>query len=264
MQFNNLKTRIKIVLVSCCICLYTGMESQLSAQKLPAENKWNFLTEIYVLFPNMNGETGIGDLITVPIDANPGDIFKKLEIGGMLYLEAHNNKWAFTSDLVFMNLEDEVTPGTIINSGTVTAKQGIWEAAGLYRISSYLEVGIGGRLNRLETGMNVLRNVIPSGTEPVTGSQTATWYDPIIIARFSGDFNDKWIYQLRGDIGGFGIGSDFTWQMQVFGGYRFSKLFQLTAGYRLLSTNYDKGTGSQQFIFNIDEFGPVLSFGFNF
>jgi hypothetical protein len=236
----------------------------ISAQSTAPEKKWNFLTDIYLLFPNMNGETGIGDLITVPIDANPGDIFKKLEIGGMLYLEAHNNKWAITSDLVFMNLEDEVTPGTLINSGTVTAKQGIWEAAGLYRISPYLEVGIGGRLNRLETGMDVLRNVIPEGTEQVTGSHTATWYDPIIIARFSGDIIDKWIYELRGDLGGFGIGSDFTWQIQVFGGYRFSKLFQLTAGYRLLSTNYDKGTGSQQFIFNIDEFGPVISLGFNF
>jgi hypothetical protein len=259
-----LKIPSKVIILICCTLLFFSVPDTISAQTGANDNKWNFLTEIYILFPNMNGETGIGDLITVPIDANPGDIFKKLEIGGMLYLEAHNNKWAITSDLVFMNLEDEVTPGKVINSGTVTAKQGIWEAAGLYRITPFLEVGIGGRLNRLETGMDVLRNVIPSGTEQVTGGHTATWYDPVIIARFSGDFNDKWIYQLRGDIGGFGIGSDFTWQMQVYAGYKFSRLFQLTAGYRLLSTNYDKGSGSEQFIFDIDEFGPVIRFGFNF
>lgn len=264
LEMEILKDRFLVTPILCCILLFFSMFNPVSAQTAAPGKKWNFLTEIYILFPNMSGETGIGDLITVPVDANPGDVFSKLELAGMLYLEVHNDKWAITSDLVFMNLEDEVTPGTLINSGAITAKQGIWEAAGLYRIFSFLEVGIGGRLNHLQTGIDVLKNVFPGSTEPVTGSHSATWFDPLIIARFSGDINDKWIYQLRGDLGGFGIGSDFTWQMQVYAGYRFSKLFQLTAGYRLLSANYDKGTGSEQFIFNIDEFGPVIRFGFNF
>jgi hypothetical protein len=66
-----------------------------------------------MLFPNMNGETGVGNTLTVPVDANTGDIFSTLKLGGMLYLEAHTNKWAITSDFVFMNLEKEVTPTTL-------------------------------------------------------------------------------------------------------------------------------------------------------
>jgi hypothetical protein len=41
-------------------------------------------------------------------------------------------------------------------------------------------------------------------------------------------------------------------------------VFQLTDGYRVLSTDYDKGEGNERFIFNIKEFGPVIRFGFNF
>ena len=234
------------------------------AQEATQEKNWNFLTEIYLLFPNMNGETGIGDIVSVPIDADPGDVFSNLRFGGMLYFEAQTNKWALTSDLVFINLQNEITETTLLHSGTVKANQGVWENAGLYRVLPFLEVGIGGRLNHLKTSMEVNRNVFPTGTEEVLRESTATWLDPVLIARLSADIKDKWLFQLRGDLGGFGIGSDFTWQAQAYAGYRFSKLFQLTAGYRILSIDYEKSTGSEPFVFDIDEFGPVIRFGFNF
>ena len=234
-----------------------------SAQETPREKNWNFLTNLYLLFPNMNGETGIGD-ITAPIDANTGDVFSKLKFGGMLYFEAQTKKWAITSDLVFMNLENELTPTTLVNEGFANANQGIWENAGLYRILPFLEIGAGGRLNHLYTFIYARRNVFPAGTEEVSREASATWFDPIIIARLSADIKDKWLFQARGDIGGFGVGSKLTWQLQGYAGYRFSKVFQLTAGYRIISIDYEKSTDSQPFIFNIDEFGPVIRFGFNF
>ena len=46
--------------------------------------------------------------------------------------------------------------------------------------------------------------------------------------------------------------------------YRFSKLFQLTDGYRVLSVAYNKGTGDDRFLYDIDTFGPVIRFGFIF
>ena len=48
----------------------------------------------------------------------------------MLYLEAQTGKWAIASDLVYMKLAQEVTPGTLIQSGEVSAQQLIWEMAG--------------------------------------------------------------------------------------------------------------------------------------
>jgi hypothetical protein len=262
---KNVKNRLTYT--TTCLCLiffFCKCFGNVSAQSPDSLKKWHFLTDVYLMFPYMDGETGIGNLITVPVDANPGDIFSKLKFAGMLYFEAHNNKWAITSDIVYMNLNQEVTPGTLLHSGTTSAEEFVWEPAGLYRIASFLEVGAGGRLNNLQAGIDVRRNVFPAGTEEVTGSGSKTWFDPILIARVSTDINDKWLLQFRGDVGGFGVGSDFTWQLQAYAGYRFSKVFQLTAGYRILSIDYDKGTDAERFIYNVDTFGPVIRLGFNF
>jgi hypothetical protein len=119
-------------------------------------------------------------------------------------------------------------------------------------------------LNNIKTESDVRRNVFPAGTEEVTGNHSKTWFDPILIARLSADIHDKWLFQVRGDIGGFGVGSDLTWQLQAYAGYRFSRLFQLTAGYRILSIDYDKGSDKERFIYNMDTYGPVIRLGFNF
>jgi len=237
---------------------------QLSAQTETNAKKWHFLAEPYLMFPYMDGETGVGDLLSIPVDANPGDIFSKLKMAAMLYFEARTNKWAITSDLVYMKLSQEVTPGVLLHSGDVAVKEFIWEPAGLYKILPFMEVGAGGRLVNLATDIDIRRNVLPAGTEQVTESGSKTWFDPILITRLTTNINDKWLFQFRGDIGGFGAGSDLTWQLQAYAGYKFTKVFQLTAGYRLLSIDYDKGADSERFVYNVNTFGPLVRFGFSF
>jgi len=245
------------------LILFTFYINNVSAQSDTIVKKWNFLTDVYLMFPYMNGETGIGNEITVPVDASPGDIFSKLKMAGMLYFEAHTAKWAITNDFVYMKLDQEVTPGKLLESGDVSAKLMIWEPAGLYRLLPFLELGAGGRLNNIATDIDVRRNVFP-GTQEVIKSASKTWFDPILIARLTGDIKNKWLFQFRGDVGGFGVGSDFTWQLQAYAGYRFTKVFQLTAGYRILGVDYDKGTDKDRFIYKVDTFGPVIRLGFNF
>ena len=248
----------------CLLLILSGRTTYLSAQETSIEKKWHFLAEPYMMFPYMAGETGLGNDLLVTVDADPGDIFSNLKMAAMLYLEAGTEKWAITSDLVYMHLNNEITPGTLLHSGTAGVEQFIWEMAGLYRILPFWEVGIGGRLNYLSTELDVRRNVFPAGTEEVTGSHDDTWFDPVLITRLSTDIKDKWLFQFRGDVGGFGIGSDLTWQLQAYAGYRFGKLFQLTAGFRVISTDYRTETGSTEFVFDMKEFGPVIGFGFNF
>lgn len=261
-----IKIPSKVIFAICFTLFIFRVTNPISAQTVNKEKKWNFLTDVYLMFPSMDGETGTGDLLSVPVDANPGDIFSKLKMAAMLYLEAKNSKWAITSDLVYMNLNQEVTPGTLFHSGEVSAKELIWEPAGLYRIVPFMEVGLGGRLTNLSTDIDARRYIIGIGnpTEAVTAGGSKTWMDPIIITRLSADIQQKWLFQFRGDIGGFGIGSDLTWQLQAYAGYRFGKVFQLTGGYRYLSVDYDKGSDAERFVFNMDSFGPVVRFGFNF
>lgn len=260
-QLNNQMSKVIILFI-----LFISVVSNISAQSDTISKKWNFLTDVYLMFPYMDGETGIGNIITAPVDASPGDIFNKLKIAGMLYFEAQTGKWAITSDFVYMKLNQEVTPGKFLESGDVTAKELIWEPAVLYGLLPFLDMGVGGRLTNIATEIDV-RHFVPgigNPTEQVTESASKTWFDPILIARLKGNIKDKWLFQLRGDVGGFGLGSDLTWQLQAYAGYRFTKSFQLTAGYRILSIDYDKGEDLERFVFNVDEFGPVIRLGFNF
>jgi hypothetical protein len=253
-----------LAITVCFFILFCLNWNAIFAQTSEPDKSWNFLAEPYLMFPYMDGETGIGNNLILPVDANPGDVFSKLQMGAMLYLEAQTDKWSITSDLVYMNLNQELTPGILIHEGDVTAKQLIWEIAGLYRLTSCLDVGVGGRVNYLQTSVDGWVNVLPAGIEPISGRQHKTWFDPILIARFKTDVKDKWLFQLRGDLGGFGVGSDLTWQLQGYVGYRFTKLFQLSAGYRILSTDYYAGEAPKDFVFDVNEFGPVLRFGFSF
>ena len=104
---------------------------------------------------------------------------------------------------------------------------------------------------------------VPGGAGPGAGALPKHG----LIRLLSGEQNfhaKKWLFQLRADVGGFGIGSDFTWQGQADVGYRFSKLFQLGLGYRFIGIDYENGEGSDRFKYDVDTYGPVLRFGFHF
>jgi len=252
-----------VVMVIACTASF-AQDSVTTKQPTPTKNKWSFLAEVYLMFPNMEGKSGLGTLPEVDVDAGPGDIFDKLQIAAMLYFEAANDRWAFSSDLIYMSLKQDLKTGPVIQSGEANAKQFAWELAAMRRLLPMLEAGIGLRLNNMKMGLDFVQNNVGGGTTNRSRSTTETWVDPFIVARLRSDPAKKFIYQLRGDIGGFGVGSDFAWQIQAYAGYRFSKLFQLTGGYRILGMDYDKGSGEDRFMYDMNIFGAVVRFGFNF
>jgi hypothetical protein len=86
----------------------------------------------------------------------------------------------------------------------------------------------------------------------------------MLITRLSTEGNKKFFAQLRAELGGFGIGSTFAWQVQGIAGYRFSKLFDMSVGYRAISLDYQDGDGVKAFVYDVTTSGPMLRFGFNF
>jgi hypothetical protein len=143
-------------------------------------------------------------------------------------------------------------------------KQMIWEVSGRYQVLPFFEAGMGLRMNNISMAADISRNVVGGGTsEFINAENSEFWIDPVIIARLSETIHDTWQFQFRGDIGGFGIGSDLTWQLQAYVGYRFSKLFQTTIGYRIIGMDYDKGTGANRFRYDMNTSGPLIKFGFH-
>ncbi|POF29440.1 hypothetical protein [Roseibium marinum] len=81
----------------------------------------------------------------------------------------------------------------------------------------------------------------------------------MIGLRGSHDLTDKWSLSGRADIGGFGLASDFTWNVQGGAGYRFNDVWTAHFQYKVLSVDYDNGrTGPSSFAYDAITHGPVL------
>jgi hypothetical protein len=66
------------------------------------------------------------------------------------------------------------------------------------------------------------------------------WWDPYLGLRARYNLNDKFYIIARGDIGGFGVGSDLMWQAEGALGVQLTQQVYAEIGYRALSFDYDK------------------------
>jgi hypothetical protein len=93
-------------------------------------------------------------------------------------------------------------------------------------------------------------------------SGVVDWVDPIIGGRFSYAVEPGQSVLLRGDIGGFGAGSDFSWQAlatyyaKIFDGPDYT--LDGYVGYRGLAVDYSQGSGPRRYEMDIVQHGPVL------
>jgi hypothetical protein len=254
-----------IVFVILCMLSGTQVKSQIYND---SSKKYQFYLEPYLMFTSMSGTTGIGRAPNTFICVPASKVFSYLKIGGMLYAEVHNNKMAFTSDLFYADLTQDASSKNGVISGNANLKQFWWELEGLYRLNPWLEAGVGARINNITAGININTTI----TNPVdlskswNQSKSNTWVDPLIVVRLKTVVHEKWLFQLRADVGGFGIGSSWAWQLQPDIFYRASKLLQFGLGYRIISMDYttgSKGTDSY-FLYDMEEYGPQIRIGFNF
>jgi hypothetical protein len=243
-------------------CAAAGLLLVLSARTSPAlgqtptdQDRWGLTVAPYFVFPNMNGQTSVGENV-VDVDVGPSEVFDNLDFGFMMYVEMSNRDWAFTIDGLYMNLGAKGQTPVTGREVEVDMKQLAIEATALRRVASWAEVGLGVRLNSIEGGLFVAPGdvVLPG----IDANDKNTWLDPLIAARFIIPMESKWRIGIQGDIGGFGIASDFAWQVFPFVGYRFSQVFELAAGYRALAMDYETGSGDDYFLYDMVIFGPQI------
>lgn len=99
------------------------------------------------------------------------------------------------------------------------------------------------------------------GAGRVAGTTTIDWWDPYVGLRMRHQRGPGQELTLRGDVGGFGGGSDFTWQLQ--GSYDFATTFlgyDMVAhvGYRALYVDYSEGNGRETLGFDWLWHGPTM------
>ncbi|RDI56343.1 hypothetical protein DES45_10927 [Microvirga subterranea] len=107
-----------------------------------------------------------------------------------------------------------------------------------------------------------------AGTRAIAVSPSVNWLDPLIGARVRYAVAPGHELFLRGDVGGFGVGSRLSWQAA--GGYGFDfgtyhgVTFSGVIGYRALYVDYARGEGRRRYEFDMLQHGPILGISARF
>jgi len=192
---------------------------------------WTYEIAPYVWFSGVTGDTEVGPL-EGELDADFGDIFDILESAIMLHAEANNGRWGAFTDLMYMQVEQR--GGGDLVSVKTEFEQVIWEFGGFRRWGAgkhTMDLLFGGRLVYFDLDLN------PS--VGASRSKDKMFVDPIIGGRFGHTFSEKWSTSLRADIGGFGVGSDFTVNAGALAAYHFNERIRWSFGYRYMNMDYE-------------------------
>jgi hypothetical protein len=239
---------------------------------------WEFVIAPYIWLPAMSGEATVKGQ-TARVDTSISDIFTSSDFAFALQAEFeawYERRWGilFNGQWGVLKQNDNVIgPPIAPQTFDLKMNNGLFEFAGLYSFGERpfgpepgsatwtVETLVGVRVTVLKVELD-----FDSGAEPDQGK---TWADPILgargIVRFGND--NRWSATLRGDFGGFGAGSDITWNLAGMFGYDFhigSLSSRVFLGARALYQDFEDGSGSQKFAWDVTQFGPLLGLALRF
>jgi len=227
----------------------------LAATLLPAAlraedpNPWTLDVSLYGVAASMSGTAGLGP-IDADVDVGFDKILDNLNFGAMGAVRVGYDRWAVSTDVIYMDVEG--------SEGSFNAKVQQWMVQPQleYRICEHFGLYAGARYNSIDLELDGPLGVNPSNTE--------SWWDPVVGARVSLPLGNKFTFNVSGDVGGFGVGSDLTWQAFPYFSWQFTRWGSLQVGYRLLYTDYENGSGLNRFKYDILTHGPQLGVTFHF
>lgn len=217
-------------------------------------NKWTFDISLYGLAVGMAGDLGVGP-VNADLDVGFDKIWDNLEFAGMGTVRVGYGPWALTTDVIYMGLQGSK------NNLTAEFDQWMVEPTLSYRTCQYFEALAGARYNNLSGELRGPGAIIPSGT---IRSGTQEWWDPVVGGNVNLPLGKGFSFNVRGDVGGFGAGSDLAWQAYPHFSWRFAKWGSFEAGYRWLYMDYETGSGRDRFNYDVLNQGPQLGIAFRF
>lgn len=259
-------------------------------------NQWTLNITPYGWLPWITGDFTVKGQ-TANVDTSVFEIISEADsiIPWIGYLEARKGKLSAHLDTIYANVtfsgDDErlvsPLPGLSLRIGAkagVTYEYAIVEAGVAYEVLSHrtsagntaLDVFAGGRYWHQDMSVRLAITgtfTLPpgfqrSGSVVTSGSVSANWVDPIIGFRLRHSVAPGQELRFRGDIGGFGAGSDFSWQIVTAFNFELGEshgiMWSGTVGYRALYADYSEGSGSDRFAYDLLQHGPMLGLSMSF
>jgi hypothetical protein len=229
---------------------------------LAQDGNWTYDASIYLFFPktDVSLDTPIG---SVDGELSISDAIDNLDFAFMGAVEARTGRWGFIGDFIYFNVSpDAPTPkGLAFSQVVVDTKLTMLSGYGMYRVfddtKTTVDLGFGARAYWSDVTTTFSGNL--AATRVFDASDN--WVDPLLAARIRTDFNDKWYGALFLDGGGFGVGSDSTYQVIATVGYRINDKWAVQGGYRYI--DIDKGEDDASDL-NITLSGPIIGAVYRF
>jgi hypothetical protein len=263
--------------------------AEVSPEPQSASDSWTFSFTTYAWTPWISGDLTIKGR-SFDVDVTAGQVLEALDWSGIpawfSYAEARKGRIAIFNDIAYARISGsndfaKSGPGGVLTlSGNVAAEyeQAIVEVGAAYEVwagnhsglgPSALDILAGGRYWHqdatvsadLVVGVNV-DGLDIEGSRAFARSGSVDWVDPFIGARLRQQMAPGQNLTLRGDIGGFDVGSDFTWQVIATYDFQLCVTDRYTidgyVGYRALSVDYSEGSGTNRYEFDALQQGPVM------
>lgn len=265
----------------------TGADLSPRVEPVAPANQWRLSFTPYAWLPWLQGEMTIRGR-TVDLDVDPTQVVEHLErVPFMGYAEARNGPLALYNDIFYANLgltADGVRSRALSSgiTGTLGAALGVdfeeavVEVGAAYEIAKWSSGGgrtaidalTGARywyqdmsINLALAGTVDVGDLVVSGGTAISRRGSVDWVDPLVGGRIRHQFAPGQELMLRGDIGGFGAGSQFSWN--VLAAYSFEicaqdgVTYSGILGYRLLDVDYEQGSGRTKYEYDVLQHGPL-------
>jgi hypothetical protein len=222
------------------------------------DGSWNHTVHLYGMGAAIEGDAQIGPL-ALPVDVSISELFDALRMGGMAAYRADNGTWSFTGDVTYMDLGWRASTAADRAGGELRVDQLTVMATVGRRISPHVEVLASAAYFDVDTALEV--RVLQQSRR---ATRQASWVDPLVGMQYSVPVGDKWTYTLRGDVGGFGVGSKFTWHVATVMRRQVTDTFDWYVGYRVIAYDYSEGSGVDRMHYDMTQHGPGVGVAFSF
>jgi hypothetical protein len=278
--------------------LYPGAPRDVALEPPPSPSQWQLSFTPYGWLVGVNGNaTALGR--TVDIDASFFDIVEKSDsiMALMGYFEARKGRFSFFTDVVWQDLSFDARrsvsgnpfpklpnvniaikakadlgyQSTVIQSG-VFYQIAKWQG----RDRAYTALDLSGSARYWNEEVHVSLHATGTLTAEIeklglvlqrsksiaiAHSGTLEWVDPVVGARLRHQMASGAELILAGDVGGFGVGSDFSWQALATYGFDvncFGTPLRTVVGYRALAVDYSENGRVGKNGLDLVQHGPVM------
>lgn len=234
---------------ACATCL--------GAHALAAEELTGSVT-VYGWLPWLDADvTSRRGGVSANTSVSAGDVLDALKFAFMAAGEVHYGRFGLLHDVIYSSLGNDGTlSGPLAANVSVDTELLIVTTAFGYQI--YAQNGLLVEPFAGARYIDISSDVSIDGGGPVGVSRNASadvnWWDPVIGLRARMPLTEHLSLAGYGLIGGFGAGSQFTWEVFTGLDYALSDRISANAGFRYLSIDYEGDNADV----NMDQYGPLL------